>query len=282
MTRKGIVSLVAIVALGGIAMGLFSQFQRQMVFPGPQGVSAPLLQKIAREVGATELRIPTEDGETLYGWHRASPGASARRVLLYFHGNASSVLGQLDLQDRLVSNGWDFVEIHYRGYPGSTGVASEAGAHRDAKAVWRWVTDELGTPPSQVVIHGRSLGGAVAAQLASKVSPGALVLESTFTSVVDLARKQFGWLPLGALLEHRFMTRDLAGKVQCPVLVAHGGADSIIDVNHGRQLAKLFEADNYIEAPRVDHNDVLLDGVYADRYLDFLDASVPPSQRSQP
>jgi fermentation-respiration switch protein FrsA (DUF1100 family) len=282
MTRKGIVSLVAIVALGGIAMGLFSQFQRQMVFPGPQGVSAPLLQKIAREVGATELRIPTEDGETLYGWHRASPGASARRVLLYFHGNASSVLGQLDLQDRLVSNGWDFVEIHYRGYPGSTGVASEAGAHRDATAVWRWVTDELGTPPSQVVIHGRSLGGAVAAQLASKVSPGALVLESTFTSVVDLARKQFGWLPLGALLEHRFMTRDLAGKVQCPVLVAHGGADSIIDVNHGRQLAKLFEADNYIEAPRVDHNDVLLDGVYADRYLDFLDASVPPSQRSQP
>jgi hypothetical protein len=282
MTRKGIVSLVAIVALGGIAMGLFSQFQRQMVFPGPQGVSAPLLQKIAREVGATELRIPTEDGETLYGWHRASPGASARRVLLYFHGNASSVLGQLDLQDRLISNGWDFVEIHYRGYPGSTGVASEAGAHRDATAVWRWVTDELGTPPSQVVIHGRSLGGAVAAQLASKVSPGALVLESTFTSVVDLARKQFGWLPLGALLEHRFMTRDLAGKVQCPVLVAHGGADSIIDVNHGRQLAKLFEADNYIEAPRVDHNDVLLDGVYADRYLDFLDASVPPSQRSQP
>jgi fermentation-respiration switch protein FrsA (DUF1100 family) len=253
-----------------------------MVFPGPQGVSAPLLQKIAREVGATELRIPTEDGETLYGWHRASPGASARRVLLYFHGNASSVLGQLDLQDRLISNGWDFVEIHYRGYPGSTGVASEAGAHRDATAVWRWVTDELGTPPSQVVIHGRSLGGAVAAQLASKVSPGALVLESTFTSVVDLARKQFGWLPLGALLEHRFMTRDLAGKVQCPVLVAHGGADSIIDVNHGRQLAKLFEADNYIEAPRVDHNDVLLDGVYADRYLDFLDASVPPSQRSQP
>jgi fermentation-respiration switch protein FrsA (DUF1100 family) len=280
--RKGIVGVAAVVVLGGAAMGLFSQFQRKMVFPGPQGVSAPLLQKIAREVGATELRIPTEDGETLYGWHRASPGASTRRVVLYFHGNASSVLGQLDLQDRLISNGWDFVEIHYRGYPGSTGVASEAGAHRDATAVWRWVTDELGTPPSQVVIHGRSLGGAVAAQLASKVSPGALVLESTFTSVVDLAREQFGWLPLGALLEHRFMTRDLAGKVQCPVLVAHGGADSIIDVSHGRQLAELFEADNYIEAPRVDHNDVLLDGVYADRYLDFLDASVPPGRQGQP
>ena len=275
MTRKGIVSVAAAIALGGAAMGLFSHFQRKMVFPGPQGVSAPLLHKIAREVGATELRIQTEDGETLYGWHRASPAASARRVLLYFHGNASSVLGQLDLQDKLISNGWDFVEIHYRGYPGSTGVTSEVGVHRDATAVWRWVTDELGTPPSRVVIHGRSLGGGVAAQLASKVSPGALVLESTFTSVVDLVRGQFGWLPLGALLEHRFMTRDLAGLVQCPVLVAHGSADSIIDVSHGRKLAELFDADGYIEAPRVDHNDVLFDGVYADRYLDFLDASVP-------
>ncbi len=276
MTRKGIVGLVAIVAFGGVAMVLFSQFQRKMVFPGPQGVSTPLLQKVAVEVGATELRIPTEDGETLYGWHRASPGASSRRVVLYFHGNASSVLGQLDLQDRLIADDWDFVAIHYRGYPGSTGVASEAGVHRDAMAAWKWVTDELGTPPSHVVIHGRSLGGGVAVQLASKVNPGALVLESTFTSALDLAREQFGWLPLGALLEHRFMTRDFAGRVQCPVLVAHGSADSIIAVSHGRKLAELFEADSYIEAPRTDHNDVLFDGVYADRYLDFLDASVPP------
>jgi len=263
-------------------MGLFSVFQRKMVFPGPQGLSAPFLQKVAREVGATELQIPTKDGETLYGWHRASPGATPRRVVLYFHGNASSVLGQLDLQDRLIADGWDFVAIHYRGYPGSTGVASEAGVHRDAMAAWKWVTEELGTPPSHVVIHGRSLGGGVAVQLASKVGPAALILESTFTSAVDLAREQFGWLPVGVLLEHRFMTRDFAGRVECPVLVAHGSADSIINVSHGRELAKLFEADHYIEAPRTDHNDVLFDGVYADRYIQFLDASVPPSQQSQP
>ncbi|MDH3200620.1 MAG: hypothetical protein OEM15_06980 [Myxococcales bacterium] len=282
VTRKGIVSLVAVVVVGGVAMGLFSQFQRKMVFPGPQGVSTALLARVATDVGATELQIPTEDGETLYGWHRASPGASPHRVLLYFHGNASSVLGQLDLQDRLLADGWDFVEIHYRGYPGSTGIASEVGVHRDAMAVWNWVTGELGVPPNRVVIHGRSLGGGVAVQLASKVSPGALVLESTFTSAVDLAREHFAWLPVGAVLEHRFMTRDFAGKVKCPILVAHGSADSIIDVSHGRELAKLFETDEYIEAPRTDHNDALFEGVYADRYIEFLDASVPRGQPSQP
>ncbi len=278
VTRKGIVGLIAIVALGGVAMGWFSQLQRKMVFPGPQGVSTALLERVASEVGATELRIRTEDGETLYGWHRAAPEASPRRVLLYFHGNASCVLAQLDLQDRLLSTGWDFVEFHYRGYPGSTGVASEVGLHRDAMAAWKWVRDELGVPPLRVVIHGRSLGGGVAVQLASEVGPGALVLESTFTSAVDLAREHFGWFPVGAVLEHRFMTRDFAADVKCPVLVAHGSADSIIDVKHGRELAKLFETVDYIEAPRIDHNDVLFEGAYADRYLQFLDAAVPRGQ----
>jgi fermentation-respiration switch protein FrsA (DUF1100 family) len=282
VTRRGIVSLVAIVALGGVAMGLFSQFQRSMVFPGPQGVSTELLRRVAAQIGATELRIQTEDGETLYGWHRASAAATLRRVLLYFHGNASSVLGQLDLQDRLLANGWDFVGIHYRGYPGSTGVASEAGVHRDAAAVWKWITDELGTPASRVVVHGRSLGGGVAVQLAARVTPAGLVMESTFTSAVDLGREHFGWLPVGVMLEHRFMTRDFASRVRCPVLIAHGGADSIIDVSHGRELAKLFANADYIEAPRRDHNDVLFEGIYADRYIAFLDASVPLDRQTQP
>lgn len=278
MTRKGIVGLVAAVALAGVAMGLFSKFQRKMVFPGAQGVSVPLLQRVAADLGATELQIPTEDGESLYGWHRAAPNANPRRVVLYFHGNASSVLGQLTLQERLIADGWDFVEVHYRGYPGSTGEATEVGVHRDAMAAWKWVTGDLGALPHNVVIHGRSLGGGVAVQLAAKVNPGALVMESTFTSVLDLARESFGWLPLDTLLEHRFMTRDFASRITSPVLVAHGSGDSTINVSHGRKLAHLFETETYIEAPRIDHNDMLFDGLYLDRYMEFLDASVPPEE----
>jgi fermentation-respiration switch protein FrsA (DUF1100 family) len=256
-------------------MGLFSQYQRQMIFPGPQGVSVPVLNDLARQVGATELRIPTEDGETLYGWHRAAVRSGPRRVVLYFHGNASSLLAQMELQNLLLSEGWDFVGIHYRGYPGSTGVSSEAGLHKDAAAAWTWVTEELRTEPGRVAIHGRSLGGGVAVQLAASVKPGALVLESSFTSIVDLAKQHFRWLPIGRVLEHRFMTRDFAERVSCPLLVAHGGADSIIDVHHGRELARLFHADEYIEVPRIDHNDMLLAGVIATRYLDFLKGAVP-------
>ena len=260
-------------------MGLFSQFQRQMVFPGPQGVSVSLLSNVASQVGATELRIPTEDSESLYGWHRAAVRTGPRRVVLYFHGNASSLLAQIELQNLLLSEGWDFVGIHYRGYPGSTGVPSEAGVHQDAMAVWKWLTEELGAEPGRVAIHGRSLGGGVAVQLAARVNPGALVMESTFTSAVDLAKEHYGWLPVGRVLEHRFMTRDFAGRVSCPLLVAHGAADSIIDARHGKELARLFHADEYIEVPRIDHNDMLLVGVIATRYLRFLEGAVPATQQ---
>ncbi|TNF64873.1 MAG: alpha/beta hydrolase [Deltaproteobacteria bacterium] len=278
MARTISLGLVAAVFTAWMTMGLFSQFQRQMVFPGPLGVSASLLNDVATQVGATELHIATEDGETLYGWHRAAIWSGPRRVVLYFHGNASSLLAQLELQNLLLTEGWDFVGIHYRGYPGSTGVPSEAGLHKDATAAWEWVTEELGTDPERVALHGRSLGGAVAVQLAAKVNPGALVLESSFTSIVDLAKEHYRWLPVGKVLEHRFMTRDFAGKVSCPLLVAHGAADSIIDVHHGKELARLFRADEYIEVPRIDHNDMLLVGTIATRYLRFLEGAVPGRQ----
>jgi fermentation-respiration switch protein FrsA (DUF1100 family) len=275
VTRQIALVSVIVVATAWGAMGLFSQFQRQMVFPGPEGVDESLLSDVAKQVGATELHIPTEDGETLYGWHRTAVHTGPRRVLLYFHGNASSLLAQIELQNLLLSEGWDFVGIHYRGYPGSTGVPSEAGLHKDAAAAWQWATSELDTDPGRIAIHGRSLGGGVAVQLAAGVSPGALVLESTFTSIVDLAKQRYPWLPVGHMLEHRFMTRDLAGKLSCPLLVAHGAADSTIDVRHGKELARLFHADQYIEVPRIDHNDMLLVGLIATRYLEFLEGAVP-------
>jgi len=270
---------IAVILTGWVTVGFFSTFQRQMVFPGPEGVSEALLDRAADQVGASVLRIPTADGETLYGWHRAAVRSGPRRVVLYLHGNASSLLAQLELQNLLLSEGWDFLGIHYRGYPGSTGSPSEAGLHEDAMAVWRWAVDALGASPSRIAIHGRSLGGAVAVHLAAEASPGALVLESTFTSIVDLAKERFGWLPVGPFLEHRFMSRDYAGRVSCPVLVAHGGADSLIDVRHGKELARLFRADEYIEVPGIDHNDMLLVGATASRYLRFLEGTIPATGR---
>jgi alpha-beta hydrolase superfamily lysophospholipase len=261
-----------------LAMGMFARFQRHMIFPGPEGVTPALLHQTAEQVGATELQLPTSDGEMLYGWHRSAVETGPRRVVLYFHGNASSVLAQVELQNLLVSEGWDFVGIHYRGYPGSTGVSSEEGVHEDALSAWRFVTDELRTEPGRVAVHGRSLGGGVAVQLASKTDAGALVMESTFTSIVDVAKEQYWFRPLTRLIDHPFLTRKFATQVSCPVLVAHGTDDSLIDIRHGKELTRLFRTKDYIEVPNIDHSEVLLTGDAARRYLQFLDGAVPAQQ----
>ena len=258
-------------------MGLWSHFQRMMVFPGTPGLSVPFLDAMAERHGAAPIEVHTKDGERLYGWHReAEKKSGPRRTLIYFHGNASSVLAPLPLQERLSSGGWDFVGIHYRGYPGSTGVPSEAGVHRDAEATWKYVTGELGTAPQRVAIHGRSLGGGVAVQLAAAVSPGALILDSTFTSLVELAKARFPFLPTG-LLAHPFRSRDFASEIRCPVMVSHGSADTLIPVTHGRELARLFSA-QYVEGEGLEHNDPVWVGPRLERYIQFLDEAVPAAQ----
>ncbi len=248
-----------------------------MVFPGTPGLSVAFLNQMAERYGAKPIEVRTEDGERLYGWHReAEPRNGPRRTLIYFHGNASSVLAPLALQQRLSAGGWDFVGIHYRGYPGSTGVPSEAGVLRDAEATWKYATAELGTAAERVALHGRSLGGGVAVQLAATVEPGALVLESTFTSIVELARARFPFLPK-QLLAYPFRSRDFASQVHCPVLVSHGSADTLIPVAQGRELASLFHA-QYVEGAGLEHNDPTWVGPSLNRYMQFLDAAVPAAQ----
>ena len=130
-----------------------------------------------------------------------------------------------------------------------------------------------------VTLEARGVGDEVDEALAAGGETTEHGLESTFTSVVDLAKEHFRWLPIGRVLEHRFMTRDFAKRLSCPLLVAHGAADSIIDVHHGKELARLFHADEYIEVARIDHNDMLLVGLIATRYLNFLEGAVPAGQQ---
>ena len=101
------------------------------------------------------------------------------------------------------------------------------------------------------------------------------MLESTFTSIADLAREQFLGLPIGPLLSHPFLTRELPGRIHIPVLVAHGSDDSLISVEHGRALATMFSADPYLEVPGIDHNEVLFEGDVQDQYIAFLERVVP-------
>ena len=239
MSRGALLRLAAfpVVVWLMVVVGM-AALQRGMIFPAPS-VSPELLHDLATQRGAVELKLRTEDDEQLYGW-RVMPARRTGPLVVYFSGNGSTVGGDPARLGALVAAGAEVLHVNYRGYPGSTGTPSEVGLRADARAVW--AEARRSHQPSEIVLMGKSLGGGVALGLAAELSEGgqtplALVVESTFRSVADVAAQAYPWLPVRRLLRHPFDSISLAPQVGCPSLVLHGADDDLIDVQHGRDLA---------------------------------------------
>ncbi len=222
-------------------------FQERLLFH-PPGVGRDQLDAAAAEVGARPLDLVAADGTRLYAWHRSS-GQGGRRLVLHFPGNAETVADNLALQRLLVTHGWDVLVGGYRGYPGSEGAPSEEGLALDAEAAWAWAVGPGGYPPERVVVHGRSLGGGVAARLVDgPANPAGLILESTFGSIREIASRRFSLFPVGLLLRHPFDTRERAPRLGVPVLLLHAEADTLIPADlGGRALRPVIAEVDYLE-----------------------------------
>ena len=196
--------------------------------------------------------IRTEDGERLHAWW--VPAREARGTVLILHGNAGNISHRLDYLVMFHRLGYATLIIDYRGYGQSSGSPSEAGTYRDAEAAWRWLTSR-GTRPTDIVILGESLGGAVAAWLAARVTPRALILASAFTSVPDLGAQVYPFLPVRLLSRFSYDTLGALRRVQAPVLIAHSRDDDIVPYAHGQALfAAAREPKQFLEM-RGGHND---------------------------
>ena len=185
------------------------------------------------------VRIETADGVRVHGWY--VPAQPARATLLFFHGNAGNVSHRLDSLRIFHDLGLSVLIIDYRGYGRSEGTPSERGTRRDARAAWAYLVTERGAEPETIVLFGRSLGAAVAAELARDVAPGALILESAFTSVPDIAQEAYWFLPARWLSRFEYATAEYVKDTAAPVLVIHSEDDEIIPFHHGRAV---FEAAN--------------------------------------
>lgn len=235
--RTMLISLLTILGLAyvGVAALLFF-FQDRLAYYPEVGRE---LRSTPREHGMDyeALTLDTADGERLDAWFVPAP--SAHGVVLFLHGNAGNLSHRMDSIAMFHRLGYAVLIFDYRGYGRSSGTPSETGLHRDAETAWAHLTRARGIAPESIVLFGESLGGALAAHLAARQRPGALVLASVFTSVPDLAADLYPWLPVRWLARLRYDTRAALARVDCPVLVAHSPDDEIIPYRHGREL---FEA----------------------------------------
>jgi hypothetical protein len=244
--------LVGALAYGGMAAALYLGQERILFQPTRTLVATPRHAGLSYE----DVRFDTADGVTLHGWFVPAP--RARWTLLFFHGNAGNVSHRLETLALLHELGESVLLFDYRGYGQSEGAPSEAGLVRDAEAAWRYLTQTRGIDAGRIVLMGRSLGGAVAAQLARRRPAAGLVLESTFTSVPELAGDLYPWLPARALARVRLDTLYAVRRLELPLLVVHSETDEIVPVAHGRRLYEAASAPKQWLAIDGGHNDGFL------------------------
>ena len=221
---------------------------------------------------AEDCYFTSADGVRLHGWFFANENASA--TLIWCHGNAGNIsdrLYDLTLLCKLPINVFIF---DYRGYGRSEGSPDEPGVYLDAEAAYDYMISRNDVDKNKIIIFGRSLGGAVAVDLATKRSSVGLILEATFTSAKDMAKSSFGFLPVHYIMKTKLSSITKIRGIEIPVLVAHGTSDRTVPFKLGRQL---FEAANepkeFYEIQNADHNDTFVVGgkFYIEKLFEFID-----------
>ena len=187
-----------------------------------------------------EVFFRAADGVGLHGWFVPGRGET---TLVWFHGNAGNISNRVDNLAELHSRlGVNIFIFDYRGYGRSEGRPSEQGTYLDAEAALAYLRSREGVVQDRLVLFGRSVGSAVAAEAATKNEAYAVILESPFTSIRAMAREHYPFLPgLGAIVRTKYNTLAKMGNIHVPIMVLHGDSDKIAPFHMGREL---FEAAN--------------------------------------
>ncbi len=206
--------------------------ERQLIFhpmPHPKGNWQPPVTAIE------DAWFTGKDGTRIHGWFIDHP--SPRAVVLFTHGNAGNIT--LHANRLRVLNeqfGLSVLVFDYRGYGKSEGSPSEQNILSDARAARRWLAKRTGISERDVVLMGRSLGGAVAVDLAAKDGARGLILESTFTSLPDVGAYHYPWLPVRSLMHHQLNSLGKIKLYRGPLLISHGDADEVVPFEQGKRL----------------------------------------------
>ena len=195
-----------------------------------------------------------DDGVKLHGWYRAHPQPKA--VILFCHGNAGNITHRDDRLRMLYQHVDASVFVFdYRGFGRSEGKPTEAGVLLDARAARAWLAERAKVPERDIVVMGESLGGAVAVDLAAADGARALILESTFDALPEVASHHFSYVPVRWLMRTRLDSAEKIGRYHGPLLQAHGDSDHIVPLEFGKRLfAAANEPKTFVLLDGHDHN----------------------------
>lgn len=244
--RRRVVRLVFIaLVLYAAYLTIMYRAQDSMIFlvqrvPQAQATLPPLS-------GFERVMIDGPGGLQYESWFFAAPGASAEHpapMVIFFHGNADMIDWLADRAREYAALGCSTLLVEYPGYRANPGKPSEQSTVEEGVRAVELMRARAGVDANRIVLHGMSLGTGVAAQVAARTGPAALVLDSPFTSVASFAAR---YLVPPSIVKHPFHTDRVLGSLGCPILIIHGTHDTIIPVEQGRTLATLAPRADFVE-----------------------------------
>ena len=224
--------LLALLVVALLAFLLYSQQRRLLYFPDTT-YAAPRDLNLA---GVEEVVVKTRDTQRLLAWY--APAPEGRPTILYFHGNAGSLVGRVGRLQFWREQGYGVLMTTYRGYSGSSGFPAETPIKMDALYFYHWL-QARGVAENRIVIYGESLGTGVAVSTALNHHPAAVILEAPYSSIADVAAARFWPFPVRPFVKDAYDSERLIGGVTAPVLMVHGEKDRVVPIRFAR---KLFEA----------------------------------------
>jgi len=261
--------LIISVSCAWLGVSLFIYFyQTRLIFqPSQELTSTPADQGLAY----VDAAIRTRDGVMLHGWF--VPHTTPSGTVLFLHGNAGNISDRPLTLARLHEMRLNVLMLDYRGYGHSRGSPSAQGTFADARAAWDYLINYQDLQPSEIIIYGRSLGGAVAIELGSHTQPRAVIIESTFTSIADMAADIYPYVPTRLLLRHKYPSIETLATINSPVFIAHSEDDELIPPSHGQRLLQLAAEPKQFYRLTGSHNQAFVESgqVYYDALRQFID-----------
>lgn len=267
MTVLWTIFLIVFITYSVVGWSLYFLQSRFLYSPVKEITFTPADINLAFE----KISLKTEDGLKISAWYVSAD--NAKYTVLFCHGNAGNMTHRLDSINILNELGLNCLIFDYRGYGDSQGKPSEEGTYRDVRAAWKWLVEQKKISADRIILFGRSLGGSVAANLATEVNPKSLVLESAFTSYEEIGKKFYPYMPVHLFAKFNYRTIDSVRRIHCPILFIHSRNDKIIPFELG---LRLYEAANepkrFVEIAGSHNDGFLFSGeIYTQGWEDWLE-----------
>ena len=254
-----------------LLVALVFVMQRSLLYPAARKAPDISAHQVA---GISEVTTKTPDGLELRHWY-VPPAVEGAPVLVVFHGNAGHLGDRVSKLDELIDAGFGALFAGYRGYSGNPGKPTEEDLTADARLLLDWLA-ERGVPLERTVLYGESLGTGVAVKMAAERAAAAVVLESPYTSIAEVAQTHYWYLPAKWMVLDKWDSMAHIASIQAPLLVVHGGRDRTVPTRYGRRLFEAApEPKELFILEGAAHNDLYDYPQVSGRIIEFLSRHAP-------